>query len=238
MDLFDKALKRIQVVRLDKAKIYVVELLRLGIDLAGDELMKKDLDARKGPPSSDNIDSERLLSDVRPLVERSRHSFAQAVNSELVLLYWHIGKRIGDEMPEESRAEYGARVVDMVSDRLTAEYGRGFRRSNIFNMVRFAEVFDFKTVQTLSGQLSWSHFIEIIYLKDPLQRPFYAEMARVERWSVRILRKKIQGMLYEPTAISRKPEELARHELEALQEAKLHEAIRLARGQMVARERM
>ncbi len=180
--------------------------------------MKKDLDVRKGPPSSDNIDSERLLSDVRSLVERSRHSLAQAVNSELVLLYWHIGKRIGDELPEESRAEYGARVVDLVSDRLTAEYGRGFRRSNVFNMVRFAEVFDFKTVQTLSGQLSWSHFIEIIYLKDPLQRQFYAEMARFERWSVRALRKKIQGMLYERTAISRKPEELARQELEALQE--------------------
>ena len=75
-----------------------------------------------------------------------------------------------------------------------------------------------KTVQTLSAQLSWSHFIEIIYLKDPLQRQFYAEMARVERWSVRTLRQKVQGMLYERTAISRKPEELARQELEALQE--------------------
>jgi len=77
---------------------------------------------------------------------------------------------------------------------------------------------DAKTVQTLSGLLSWSHFIEIIYLKDPLQRQFYAEMARVERWSVRTLRQKIQGMLYERNAISRKPEELARQELEALQE--------------------
>jgi predicted nuclease of restriction endonuclease-like (RecB) superfamily len=88
-----------------------------------------------------------------------------------------------------------------------------------FHMIRFAEIFeDPKIVQTLSGLLSWSHFIEIIYLKNPLQRQFYAEIARVERWSVRTLRKKIQGMLYERTAISRKPEELARQELEALQE--------------------
>ena len=86
-------------------------------------------------------------------------------------------------------------------------------------MIRLADTFeDERTVQTLSGLLSWSHFIEIIYLKDPLQRQFYAEMARVERWSVRTLRKKIQGMLYERTAISRKPEELARQELEALSE--------------------
>ena len=86
-------------------------------------------------------------------------------------------------------------------------------------MIRFAENYqDPEIVQTLSGLLSWSHFIEIIYLKEPMQRQFYAEMARVERWSVRTLRQKIQGMLYERTAISRKPEELARQELEALQE--------------------
>jgi predicted nuclease of restriction endonuclease-like (RecB) superfamily len=77
---------------------------------------------------------------------------------------------------------------------------------------------DAKTVQTVSGLLSWSHFIEIIYLKDPLQRQFYAEMARVKRWSVRTLRQKIQGMLYERNAISRNPEELARQEQEPLQE--------------------
>ena len=106
-----------------------------------------------------------------------------------------------------------------MSERLTAEYGKGFRRSNVFHMIRFAEVFDDpKIVQTLSGLLSWSHFVEIIYLKDALQRQFYVEMARVERWSVRTLRQKMQGMLYERTAISRKPEELARQELEALQE--------------------
>ncbi len=122
-------------------------------------------------------------------------------------------------MPAEGKAEYGARAVELVSDRLTAEYGRGFRRSNVFHMIRFAEVFeDPKIVQTRSGQLSWAHFIEIIYLKYPLQRQFYAEMARVERWSMRTLRKKIQGILCERTAISRKPEELARQELEALQE--------------------
>jgi predicted nuclease of restriction endonuclease-like (RecB) superfamily len=71
-------------------------------------------------------------------------------------------------------------------------------------------------VSTLSRQLSWSHFVEIIYLGDPLQRDFYAEMCRVEHWTVRTLREKIAGMLFERTALSRKPEELARQELEAL----------------------
>ena len=158
----------------------------------------------------DSIDSQRLLDDIRRLVESSRRRVALSANSELVMLYWHIGRRISEDLPAENRAEYGARIVELVSERLTAEYGKGFRRSNVFHMIRFAEVFDdLKIVQKLSGLLSGSHFIEITYLKDPLQRQFYAEMAKVECWSVRALRQKVQGMLYERTAISRKPDKLS-----------------------------
>jgi hypothetical protein len=73
-------------------------------------------------------------------------------------------------------------------------------------------------VQTLSGQLSWSHFLEIVSFEDSLQRDFYAEMCRTECWSVRTLREKIQGMLYERTSISRKPAKLVRQELKSLRE--------------------
>jgi len=190
--------------------------------------MKKTLQTRDVLPSSGEMEeredeislaSEELVGSIRPLIEQAKARVAQSVNSELVMLYWQIGKRISEDLPAGNRAEYGAKIVELVSERLTAEYGKGFRRSNVFHMIRFAEVFDDpKIVQTLSGLLSWSHFIEIIYQKDPLQRQFYAEMSRVERWSVRTLRKKIQGMLYERTAISRRPEELARQELEALSE--------------------
>lgn len=84
-------------------------------------------------------------------------------------------------------------------------------------MIRFAEVFpDEQIVSILSAQLSWSHFLEIIPFDASLQRDFYTEMCSAERCSVRTLRAKIRGMLYERTAISRKPEELARQELEAL----------------------
>ena len=86
-------------------------------------------------------------------------------------------------------------------------------------MVRFAEVFpDVNIVSTLSAQLNWSHFVEIIPLKDDLQRDYYAEMCRVERWSVRTLREKIGGMLYERKALSKKPGELAKKELDGLRE--------------------
>ena len=106
-----------------------------------------------------------------------------------------------------------------MSAQLTAEYGKGFTRSNLFYMIRFAEAFpDPKIVHSLSGQLSWTHFRQILYMNDPLQRDFYAEMFRLERWSVRTLRAKIQSMLYERTAISRKPDELARQEVDALRD--------------------
>ena len=103
-----------------------------------------------------------------------------------------------------------------MSQQLTAEFGRGFGRTNLFNMVLFAEEFlDRQIVQTLSGQLGWSHFQLLIPLKDHLKRNFYAEMCRLERWSVRTLRAKIGGMLFERTAIAKKPKEVARREIAA-----------------------
>src|SRR4051794_26540892 len=87
-------------------------------------------------------------------------------------------------------------------------------------MVAFFEAFpDEEIVATLSQQLSWSHFRQLLPLKQPLQREYYAEMCRIERWSVRTLRERIDSMLYERTALSRKPEKLIERELRALREA-------------------
>jgi predicted nuclease of restriction endonuclease-like (RecB) superfamily len=86
-------------------------------------------------------------------------------------------------------------------------------------MIQFAEVFpDREIVAALSRQLGWSHFVEIIPLDDPLKREFYAEMCRVERWSVRTLRAKVQGLLFERTALSKKPAAMAKQELAALRQ--------------------
>lgn len=163
--------------------------------------------------------TDQLLGDIRSLIESARQRAAQAVNTELTMLHWRIGERIRKDILGQERAEYGEQIVSTLSRQLTAGYGRGFSRRNLFNMIRFAEVFpDKQIVQTLSAQLGWSHFLEIIYLKEPLQRDFYAEMCRVERWSVRTLRARIGGMLYERTALSRKPEKLIRQELDALRD--------------------
>jgi hypothetical protein len=138
---------------------------------------------------SEHAVTQRLLRDIRRFIHEARSHISYAANASLVALYWRVGDHIRREVLLEQRAEYGKRIVHALSTQLQLEYGRGFSRSNIFNMIRFAEVFpDSKIVQTLSGQLGWSHVLEIIYLPDELQRNFYAEMCRLERWSVRSLR--------------------------------------------------
>ncbi len=142
---------------------------------------------------------------------------SQAVNSALVLLYWHIGERIRCEVLKGGRAEYGKEVLATLSQALTVDYGRGYTVDNLTRMVKLAEVFpDRGIVGALSQELGWSHFVLLLPIKEPLRREFYAEMCRVERWSVRTLRKKIHVMLYERTAISQKPAELAKRELAEL----------------------
>ena len=135
------------------------------------------------------------------------------------MLYWRIGLRINKDILGNKRAGYGDEIVSTLSRQLEIEYGKGFSLKNVRHMMRFAESFpDEENVSTLSRQLSWSHFKEIIYLKQPLQMEFYGEMCRIEHWSVRLLRQKIGSMLYERTALSKKPEELSRLELKTLRE--------------------
>ena len=163
--------------------------------------------------------SSSLLAELRALIAATRQTVAQGVNSALVLLYWQIGQRIRTDILKQKRAGYGEQTVHALSAKLAAEFGRGFTPRNLFNMVRFAETFaDPQTVHALSAQLSWTHLRRIIYLADPLQREFYAEMCRMERWNTRTLHQKIQAMLYERTALSKKPDKLIAAELKKLRD--------------------
>ena len=160
-----------------------------------------------------------LISDIRQLIESARVRVAAAVNLELTMLYWRIGKRIRQDVLRGKRAEYGQEIVVALSRQLTVDYGNSFSEKNLRRMVQFTEVFaDEKIVVSLIRQLTWTHFIALIPLKDPLERDFYSEMCRIEHWSVRTLRAKIDSMLFERTALSKKPEKLARLELVKLRD--------------------
>ena len=160
-----------------------------------------------------------LVAELRQLIDAARQRAASAVNAELTLLYWQIGRRIHREVLAGQRAGYGERIVSALGRQLTQEYGRGFSAKNLRHMIRLAEVFpDEAKVSALRRELSWTHIKSLIYLDDPLKRDFYIELCRLEGWSSRQLQERIQSMLFERSAISRQPEQTIQADLQALRE--------------------
>jgi len=151
------------------------------------------------------------------MIDLARVSIAAKVNTGITMLYWHLGKRVRKEILKEDRAEYGRSIVASVARQLTMQYGKGFSEKSLHRMIQFGDLFpDQHIVAALLRQLTWTHFTILIPIKDTIKRDFYAEMCRIERWNYRTLQKKINSMLYERTALSKKPEELINLELESL----------------------
>lgn len=160
-----------------------------------------------------------LLVVLKRLIDGARQRAVAAVNSELTLLYWSVGQRIHAHVLAGRRAEYGQEVLPKLALQLVRDYGQSFSEKNLRRMVQFASQFgDENIVVSLVRQLSWTHFIALLPLKDPLQRDFYAQMASTERWSVRTLRGRIDSMLYERTALSQQPAKLIEQELTSLRQ--------------------
>ena len=181
--------------------------------------MKKDKTFTPPDLVSSDQPPERLLSDLRHLISTARERVARYVNQELTLLYWDIGQRIQVEILQDERAEYGKQIVGSLSRQLNVEFGSGFTYTALTRMVKFAQAFpDRQIVATLSQQLSWSHFVEVITLDEPLKRDFYTELSRINHWSVRTLREKIQGMLFERSALSSNTDEFIKKEIAILRD--------------------
>ncbi|MBR6714939.1 MAG: DUF1016 family protein [Prevotella sp.] len=164
-----------------------------------------------------------LIKDLRQIIEQARGQVAATANFALSMMYWHIGKRINMDVLKNQRAEYGKQIVASVARQLREEYGsKGFDEKNIHRMMQFAQEFpDEQIVASVMRQLSWTHILQVLPLKDGLQREFYLTLATSEKWSVRQLRKEIDGMLYERTAIASKPDDLIKKELTQLRNEKI-----------------
>lgn len=160
---------------------------------------------------------ESFIKEIKLLIHESRKSVAYAVNSAMSLLYWNVGKRINEEILQNNRAEYGKQILETLSKHLTEEYGNGWSKKQLLHCIRFSEIYpDLQIVSTLWRQLTWSHLKLLLYMDDPLKREFYTELCKLENWSVRQLQERIKSMLYERTAISKKPEETIINDLELL----------------------
>ena len=171
-------------------------------------------------PKMQQYNTQSLMQDLRKIIEQARSHVAATANYALTTMYWHIGERINREVLGNQRAEYGKQIVSQVARQLQEEFGsKGFEERTIRRMMQFAQVFpDFQIVSPLVSKLSWTHFLIVMTLKDELQREFYLTMAAAEQWSKRTLQAKIDGMLFERTAISGKPDELIKKELSTLRD--------------------
>ncbi|MEK6558351.1 MAG: DUF1016 N-terminal domain-containing protein, partial [Candidatus Margulisiibacteriota bacterium] len=155
-----------------------------------------------------DVQSQQLFENIKQLIEQSKQQLAVAVNATMSMLYWQIGTKINTEIKAYSHSEsYGKKIVATLWRQLALEYGASFSEKNLRRMMQFAETFpDEKIVVSLIRQLSWTHLLAVISIENPLKREFYIEMCKLEHWSVRTFRERIKSMLFERTAISKKPE--------------------------------
>ena len=134
---------------------------------------------------------QSLAEDLRQIIDQARGCAATTADSKPTMIYRHIGERINRKVLDNRRAGYGKQIVEQVAQHLQAEYGtKGLDEKSIRRMIQFAQLFpSFQIVATLSRQLSWSHFVEIISLSNDIQREFYLTLATSVKWSIRHLQK-------------------------------------------------
>jgi len=148
-----------------------------------------------------------LKNEISQLLIAGREKAGRAVNTILVQTYWQIGRHIVEyEQGGEVKSEYGSNLLDLLSRDLTLEFGKGFSRSNLFQ-IRNLDI-NFPKIQTLSGQLSWSHYCEILKSDNSLEISFYTKQCEKENWSVRELKRQMKSMLFHRLALSKDKNEI------------------------------
>ena len=157
--------------------------------------------------NNDDLEYDRLLQNVGEALRQGRQQAVYAVNSAMVRTYWEIGREIVEfEQNGNERAEYGSDVLNRLSKDLTERYGKGFSRGNVFYMRKL--FFTYPKVQTLSELLTWSHYIELLKIDDPLERSFYEKECEEEHWGVRELKRQMKSMLFHRLALSSDKQEV------------------------------
>jgi predicted nuclease of restriction endonuclease-like (RecB) superfamily len=152
----------------------------------------------KGELSTINL---RLIQNIKSIVLQSRKRLISSVNHELITTYWNIGKEIVENEQQNKVDQQSSRqIILLLSKQLSRELGKGFSRSNLFNMRKFYN--SYPDVQTLSGQLSWSHICELLTIEDEHKRSFYQKESVNSSWSIRELKRQIDSSLYERLLLS------------------------------------
>ena len=150
-----------------------------------------------------------LLESINQSLLHGREQIASAVSQTILRTYWEIGRNIVEfEQQGQAKADYGSELLKQLSRDLTARHGTGFSKSNVFSMRRIYLLYP--KFQTLSGILTWSHYVELLKLDDPLERSFYEHACVQEHWGVRELRRQMNSMLFQRIALSTNKEAVIR----------------------------
>jgi len=165
--------------------------------------------------------TNNLFEGVKHLIQKAQHKTAVFVNREASLLYWSIGNFINLEIRKKQLDKYGSGILVTLSQQLTLNFGKGYNYSALTRMCKVAAVFKQENIATLSQQLTWSHLIELASIDDDLKRQFYGQLAFQQHWGVRELRKQIDTMLFERTALAAKPENVIKQQINDLTEQKV-----------------
>ena len=138
---------------------------------------------------------DNLYNDIKILVEESRNRVYKTVNTEMIDLYWNIGKIVMEKQNGSDRAKYGEYLIENISEKLTNDYGKGFSSRNIKRMRKLYQCYPNRT--TLLSQLTWSHYLELIKIDDVNKRNFYMNECINSNWDVRELQRQRTTLLYE-----------------------------------------
>lgn len=150
-----------------------------------------------------SLDSPQLVNDISQIVERGKRLGARQVNSTMILTYWQVGKRINEDILRYQRATYGKQIIASVARQLEEKFGGNFAIRNLRRMMQFADLYaDIRIVSTLSTQLSWSHFVELLPIKSEEARNYYSKQIADETWTVHYLRKQIGQKAFESKQIA------------------------------------
>lgn len=156
-----------------------------------------------------NHDYDALLQNIGNELNHGRQHVVSVVNAAIVETYWRIGQHIVEyEQGGNEKAEYGSKLLKQLSADLTNLYGSGFGLSNISKMRKM--YLTYPILQTLSAKLSWSHYVELLKIDDPLERSFYEKQAEQEQWGVRELKRQMKSMLFHRLALSTNKNEVMR----------------------------
>ena len=149
-----------------------------------------------------DLEIDNILIDIRKIINESKKNIIKNVNTIMLHAYWSIGKRIVEEEQKgKKRAEYGSSLIKLLSKELTNEYGKGFSKSNLFSMRKF--YIEYQKFQTLSGKLSWSHYLLLLNISDSSERSFYEHECENSNWSVRELERQIDSQLFKRLLLSK-----------------------------------